>query len=173
MQHGVSSKTPLLITKQKQNTMALFSINGYWNDDKTPFENYIVTDYHSSPEGCNEDEIFFYGLSEDDIKNCILNGSGSLDFTITEYKKITYKFPRVCSITGEGMWEGYCFRNGEEYAIDKESAMTIVKRDGYESLDDSYEDENHYYTEWEDLDEDGWYESEHEDGRDAVWVDAE
>lgn len=93
-------------------------------------------------------------------------------YTIDNPDTPTYRFPRVCSITGEGMWEGYCFRNGEEYAIDKESAMIIVKRDGYESLDESYEDENHYYTEWEDLDEDGWYESEHEDGTDAVWVEA-
>lgn len=83
-----------------------------------------------------------------------------------------YKFPRVCSISGEGMWEGYCFGDGEEYAKEKEFAEIIAKRDGYASLDESYDDEHHYWTEWEDLDEDGWYESEHEDGRDAVWVDA-
>lgn len=83
-----------------------------------------------------------------------------------------YKFPRVCSISGEGMWEGYCFGDGEEYAKEKEFAEIIAKRDGYASLDESYDDEHHYWTEWEDLDEDGWYESKHEDGRDAVWVDA-
>lgn len=86
-------------------------------------------------------------------------------------KNKVYKFPRLCSITGEGMWEGYCFGNGEEYAKDDESAEIIVKRDGYESIEASYDDEHHYWTEWEELDDDGWYESPDEDGRDAVWVD--
>lgn len=85
-----------------------------------------------------------------------------------------YKFPRVCSISGEGMWEGYCFGDGEEYAKEKEFAETIARRNGYATLQESYDDGHHYWTEWYDegLDEDGWYESEHEDGRDAVWVDA-
>ena len=73
---------------QRTSTMGLFTINGYWNDDKTTFEDYIVTEYHTCPEGYDDDEIFFYGLSEEDIKDCILNGSGILEFTITDYKRI-------------------------------------------------------------------------------------
>lgn len=94
---------------------------------------------------------------------------------LPESKKI-YKFPRRCNVTGKGMWEGFCFGDGEEYAKDRESAEIIAKRDGYASLDESFDDEHHYWTEWEDLDEDEWYESEHEDGTNAVpkyksWVE--
>jgi hypothetical protein len=31
-----------------------------------------------------------------------------------------------------------------------------------------YDEEVYYYTEWEELDEDEWYESDHEDGRGAM-----
>lgn len=84
-----------------------------------------------------------------------------------------YKFPRKCDITGMGMWEGYCFNEGESYAKDEESAKKIAVEYGHDGLWDSYQVGDHYFTEWEDLDEDGWYESDYEDGRDAVWVDAE
>lgn len=84
-----------------------------------------------------------------------------------------HKFPRVCSISGEGMWEGFCFNEGEEYAKYDEGAEIICKRNGYQSIQESYDAEHHYWTEWQELDDDGWYESPHEDGRDAVWVDAE
>lgn len=90
-----------------------------------------------------------------------------------EEKATKHKFPRMCSISGEGMWEGYCFGEGEEYAKTKEFAEIIAKRNGYDSLWDSYQTGDHYWTEWEDLDEDGWYESDYQDGRDAVWVDAD
>lgn len=69
------------------------------------------------------------------------------------------------------MWEGYCFGDGQDYAIDKASATTLSKQYGYETLEEAYEDDAYYWTEWQELDEDGWYESEHEDGTDAVWVE--
>lgn len=85
-----------------------------------------------------------------------------------------YKFPRKCDITGMGMWEGYCFGDGQDYAIDKSGASTIAAQYGYETLEEAWEDDAYYFTEWQELDEeDGWYESDYEDGRDAVWVDAE
>lgn len=64
----------------------LFSINGYWIDDKSEFENYLVWEYHDLPAYIDEDEIFFYGLSEQAIKEAIkyqqpVNG----EFIITSY----------------------------------------------------------------------------------------
>lgn len=81
---------------------------------------------------------------------------------------IKHKFPRRCDITGMGMWEGYCFGDGQDYAMDKPSAEKLAKQYGYDTLEEAFEDGAYYFTEWEELDEDEWYESEYQDGRDAV-----
>jgi len=70
----------------------VFKINGYWKDDNTSFEDYIVVkdEYHEfdDAEFC-DNQIFFYGMSEDFIKNQIkLNYHNSLDFVIEDYKVI-------------------------------------------------------------------------------------
>jgi hypothetical protein len=64
----------------------LYSINGYFTDDKTEFENYLVYEYDDVLE--IDDQIFFYGLSEREIIQAIkteaaINGT----FVITSYKK--------------------------------------------------------------------------------------
>lgn len=66
----------------------LYSINGYWKDDKSTFEGYLVSEYDDThPE--LDDYIFFYGLSEADIKAAIEDGENTiLDFVITSYEKI-------------------------------------------------------------------------------------
>ena len=84
-----------------------------------------------------------------------------------------YKFPRKCDLTHMGMWEGYCFGDGQDYAINKAGAVVLAMRYGYETLEEAWEDDAYYFSEWQELDEDGWYESDYADGRDAVWVDAE
>lgn len=70
------------------------------------------------------------------------------------------KFARRCDITGRGMNEGYVFGDGEMYASDKESALVIAKRYGYDSLEEAYEDDAYYYTEWEELDDDFFYDED-------------
>lgn len=60
------------------------------------------------------------------------------------------KFARQCSITGEGMNEGWCFGDGQDYAKNESDAIKIAKQYGYDSLDDAYEDDACYWTEWED-----------------------
>jgi hypothetical protein len=100
---------------------------------------------------------------------------------LPESKKI-YKFPRRCDVTGKGMWEGYCFGDGEMYIADKWNAETYAKSIGYDTLEEAYEDDAYYFTDWcndehvisVELEEfkDEWYESEYQDGRDAVWVEA-
>lgn len=69
--------------------MNLFKIDGYWRDDKTEFYGYLVAEYDDAPDEDEEDNIFYYGLSEDDIKKAIKNDeNNTLDFVITNYTKI-------------------------------------------------------------------------------------
>lgn len=64
-----------------------FSIYGYWKDDKEEFGPYIVKATHDIIEE-EDDNIFFYGLSEDEIKEAIELGEDTVhDFVITEYYK--------------------------------------------------------------------------------------
>lgn len=70
------------------------------------------------------------------------------------------KFARRCDITGRGMNEGYVFGDGEQYACDEESALQIAQQYGYDNLDDAFEDDAYYYTEWDEVDEDEWYDED-------------
>jgi len=67
-------------------------INGYWKDNKTEFEGYIVREFDDVPsEGdkFTDDDIFHYGLSENDIQSAIADPENDgLDFVITSYKKL-------------------------------------------------------------------------------------
>jgi hypothetical protein len=68
--------------------MSLFKINGYWKDDKTEFNDYIVKSTHDV--GKDDDSIFYYGLSKKDIQNAIKEGeNNALEFVITSYEKIS------------------------------------------------------------------------------------
>lgn len=64
-----------------------FLINGYWKDDKSEFSNYTVSSYHDNED--NDDDIFYYGLTESDIKEAIKEKEDNiLEFVITSYTKI-------------------------------------------------------------------------------------
>lgn len=67
------------------------------------------------------------------------------------------KFARKCDVTGRGMNEGYVFGHGEMYASDKESAIKLADKYGYDSLGNAYDDDLCYYTEWEECDIDECY----------------
>ena len=93
-----------------------------------------------------------------------------------------FMFARLCSATGRGMNEGYCCCDGDFYFAEESDLLAWLRSDegaGYEGMSDefvladAYEAEMNYYTEWEELDEDEWYESAYEDGREAVLVSAE
>lgn len=63
-----------------------FEISGYWKDDEEDFfEGYIVKETNDSDEF--DDLIFYYGLSEEQIKECIANPEqeNALEFVITDY----------------------------------------------------------------------------------------
>ena len=62
-----------------------FIINGYWKDVKSEFNGYIVKEYDDE----EEDDIFFYGLSESDIIEAIKSIDDTVhDFVITSYEEI-------------------------------------------------------------------------------------
>ena len=90
----------------------------------------------------------------------------------------TPRYPRQCSVTGRGMYDGYCIDNGMYYASDVNS-LALILRDKYgfseitdtdltspmtdnlqDILDQTYEDELWYYSEWSDDDEPNYDEIE-------------
>jgi hypothetical protein len=66
--------------------MKVFSISGYWKDDKTTFTGYKVAEFDCIPEGYSDDDIFWFGMSEDDIKSELDNDQSITDFVITDYE---------------------------------------------------------------------------------------
>ena len=66
------------------------------------------------------------------------------------------RYPRTCSVTGEGMYEGWCFCDGQDYAKYEDGAIKLAKEYVYDSIDEAYDDEAVYWTQWEDddIDED-------------------
>ena len=70
-----------------------FEISGYWKDDQSEFEGYVVTNYDDCEEGVDDDAIFHYGLSEEEIIQAIEDGDDTgLEFVITSYSDITDVF---------------------------------------------------------------------------------
>jgi hypothetical protein len=83
-----------------------------------------------------------------------------------------FKFARRCNITGEGMNEGWVTNDQCWFGKYETDAENWCKEDGYASLEDAIDDDAIWWTEWDELDNIGWYESQHPDGREAVWVNA-
>jgi hypothetical protein len=73
------------------------------------------------------------------------------------------KFARQCSITGEGMNEGYVYFDGEMYfKYEKDFVMFLKYQNEPLSdefiLSESYDNGEYYYTEWEDENDYEYYE---------------
>jgi len=63
-----------------------FLINGYWKDDKSEFSDYVVSSYD---DNADDDDIFYFGLSESDIQQAIKDKEDNiLEFVITSYTKL-------------------------------------------------------------------------------------
>jgi hypothetical protein len=59
------------------------------------------------------------------------------------------KFARKCDITGEGMNEGYCIREGEMYIkTDLDMLQHITDSTDYKTIEDAYENDYYYHTTW-------------------------
>lgn len=66
-----------------------FIIDGYWKDDLLEFRDFIVREYDDIVDDEEDNEIFYYGLSEAEILESINNPDESgLEFVITNYKQI-------------------------------------------------------------------------------------
>lgn len=57
--------------------MSVYRVDGYFKDDKSYFSNYLVIDFHGVPKGYSEEDIFFFGVSDE-----VVGDYG--DFVITE-----------------------------------------------------------------------------------------
>ena len=66
---------------------SVFEVEGYWKDDKSEFSG-LINEFDDVPEGMDESEFEFFGMSEKDIIQSIKDGedNGILDFVITDYK---------------------------------------------------------------------------------------
>lgn len=70
--------------------LTLFRIDGYWKEDKETFEDYLVAQeqYDESIPDEVDEQIFFYGLDEDEIiKAIVLDEDWGEDFVITAYSR--------------------------------------------------------------------------------------
>lgn len=65
----------------------VYSISGYWKDDKTEMGG-LVCSSDCIPEEMDDEDIFFYDMDEDAIIDAIEKGEDTvLDFVITEYEE--------------------------------------------------------------------------------------
>lgn len=67
--------------------MSVFTISGYYVSDNTRFDSYLVHEYHNVPKDLEEEDIFYFGLSEESIQHAILSGEPiDNEFVITSYE---------------------------------------------------------------------------------------
>lgn len=60
------------------------------------------------------------------------------------------EYARTCSITGDGMNEGYCILDGDKYIKNHAVMVQHIKEDtNYASIEEAYDDGYYYYTSWE------------------------
>lgn len=90
------------------------------------------------------------------------------------------KWARVDTATGKGMNEGYCVGDGEAYFENETDLIKWLRDrnvDEYNELSDefilneAYELEEYYYTEWDVEDEEYWYEEQADGTLKEVWAD--
>ena len=87
---------------------------------------------------------------------------GLLIFAVHEIKILLHmeNAPRYCSITNEPMWEGWYFEGiGFFYVKYEKDALRICQNYDYATLDEAYEDEFMYWTDWHDIPKDEWDEA--------------
>jgi hypothetical protein len=77
------------------------------------------------------------------------------------------KFPRYCSVTGQGMFDGYVIDQGRFYAKSKQALLEIIAKyypdymtaDQTDEFDEeaAFEDEVFYWTDWVSSPEDDYH----------------
>jgi hypothetical protein len=67
--------------------MKLFQVTGYWTDNRESFRHRIIADGCGLlPLGYDDDDIFFYGLTELEIGRMVQSGRECEGFCLTSYK---------------------------------------------------------------------------------------
>lgn len=93
------------------------------------------------------------GLSYEQCKE-FLNEVEAIGYTFSYYLDAEpynlrpIKFARKCDASGEGMNEGYCFGDGEKYFKHEKDAKAYAKSIGFKDLEEAYNSEAYYHTEW-------------------------
>lgn len=59
------------------------------------------------------------------------------------------KYARKCDATGQGMNEGWVVGDGEQYFKYEDDAKKWAVSAGYANLDEAFDDDAIYWTEWE------------------------
>lgn len=71
------------------------------------------------------------------------------------------RYPRLCEVTNKGISKGWIVNEGDLYIGDEHNALKHAKANGFESLQEAYDEDFMYFTEWEDIDseieEQGYY----------------
>lgn len=77
------------------------------------------------------------------------------------------RYARKCDATGVGMNEGYVVGAGDLHFSEEQHLINWLRgRGGMENLSDefilneAYEQEEYYYTEWEEIDDDVYYDED-------------
>lgn len=63
------------------------------------------------------------------------------------------RYARRCDATNKGMNEGFCFGDGDMYFANEDDAFDYAIKIGYKGLQDAFDDEAYYWTEWYDQDD--------------------
>lgn len=67
--------------------MKIFSISGHYTDDpEQEVSGLLIAEAHSVTEGYTDADIYFYGLSEANIKQIIKDGEDIEGFVPTSYR---------------------------------------------------------------------------------------
>jgi hypothetical protein len=121
-----NSSVAKIINESSHNTTSkYFSIDGYFKDDKSEFSGLIVKEHDDVDE--NDENIFYYGLSEDEIKDAIAAGENTtLDFVITNYK--------VLGNINENNNKGKGFNFAKKFNVSESKSLLSLKDKKINSL---------------------------------------
>jgi len=76
------------------------------------------------------------------------------NFSYLDYLKTMEKYARKCSITGEGMNEGWYAEGCGMYFANEEDALQWCIENDYKDIQEAYDDGSIYWTDWYDEEED-------------------
>ena len=111
----------------------VYRVSGYWKDNKSEFNDYLITEYDDVPKGYDDDDIFYYGLSEDDLKNS--SKDDILEFVITDYEPVSKNYAKGGETATDYSGE---YRDLRTFVMRNGLREAMGKKYGFEAKD--YED---------------------------------